>query len=231
MTGIRTGRATAPLARGRRITPEGVTLVWEIAAPSESAVPPKPQDPAARRRMSRRLLRAELDEILPGGHVLVQQCTSCGSTEHGLLRVERTASPAGREAPAAPAPPAPPLVSVSYAGPLTVVGVAPPGSRRFGIDVEWDTPERQRAAREAFASAPRGASGAPGGGADADHPLREWTRLEAIAKAHGRGLRGDWARPDATGLTCTELTIEFGSHTDGQDPSPNPSAILSIAFG
>ncbi len=150
----------------------------------------------------------------------MQQCTSCGSTEHGLLRVERTASPAGRKAPAAPAPP---LISVSYAGPLTVVGVAPPGSRRFGIDVEWDTPERQRAAREAL--------GAPPPSHSADHPLREWTRLEAIAKAHGRGLRGDWARPDATGLTCTELTIEFGSHTDGQDPSPNPSAILSIAFG
>ncbi len=104
---------------------------------------------------------------------LAQRCAACGSATHGQLRLD---------APGAP------LVSVSYAGGYAVTAVAPAGSAEFGIDAEPDTELTRRAVAESLGW---------GAGHRPDRAVAEWTRLEAIAKARGTGLRGDWQHPRA----------------------------------
>lgn len=129
-----------------RAAAHGTTLAW-------TAVP----DPTRRRAVSRELLRL----VLPRGAVLSQVCGACGG-DHGPVRVRLDGAPD-------------PLVSVSYAGSIAVVGLAPVGAASFGIDVEADDDATRRAVREAT---------------DADG-VAHWTRREAIAKAMGTGLRAE----------------------------------------
>ncbi|MBP1327462.1 hypothetical protein JOF28_002694 [Leucobacter exalbidus] len=211
--------------------PHGITIAWGKALPD-------------RRQASRRMLRSLLRSQLGEGFELIQQCPACGSAAHGPLRVglNAAASAAGdmsasgavavpRSVPRAVPCPVP-LVSVSYAGSLVVVGVAPAGASAFGIDVEVDSPATRAAVTEALGgSGERGASsrlGTPGVPGSLPQ-VRDWTRLEAIAKAHGRGLRGDWAAYAASAgtgtgtgtgaLECFELAL----------PGAPAGIILSIA--
>ena len=200
------GASASALPTGGSLeTVSGVTVRWEMRHSGED-----------RRAVSRRLLREELQAQLATPFELVQQCAACGSSEHGALRMEVAETAETSKAANGPTPA--PLVSVSYAGLLTVVAIAPARSRALGIDVEYDTSDRRAAVQEALGPATDGTA----------RSVREWTRLEAIAKARGRGLRGDWERGDweqaySTGLTCEVLVLDTDTHGE--------PAVLSIALG
>lgn len=117
----------------------------------------------SRNRAGRRNLgRALLQELLPAGTALTQVCPVCGGP-HGpvMTDVDGTAGP---------------FVSISYAGSLAVVGVAPEGSAGIGLDVEVNSASRQAAVREALS--------------DVDAHVSQWTRTEASLKSRGTGLHG-----------------------------------------
>ena len=203
----------AALAGGRLETASDVTVRWEMQRSGED-----------RRAVSRRLLREELQAQLATPFQVVQQCVACGSSEHGALRVEvaETAETAETSR-AVNSPTPPPLISVSYAGLLTVVAIAPPRSRALGIDVEYDTSDRCAAVQEALGPATDGTA----------RSVREWTRLEAIAKARGRGLRGDWERGDwqrADPQHSGQATLAYEDLLLDTTPGSAP-AILNIALG
>lgn len=142
--------------------PRGVVVAWQRST-------------GDRRSVSRFLLRALLVDRMPGSIDFVQQCARCGSPSHGRLRVRLSdQQSAPHREPAA-------LVSVSYAGDLAVVGVAPPGTACFGLDAESDTARTRGAAAEAL--------GRSAEASRTDLALRDWTEIEARAKAEGRGLR------------------------------------------
>lgn len=142
------------------------------------------------RDTAERLLRAGAADWL---HVpeadlrLIRLCPSCGSDRHGrpLLAPLR-----GHTVPS---------VSISRAGPVTVVALS--GAGDVGVDVE-----------------PAGAAGSPGFGAVALHPLEAaagphertltWVRKESLLKATGHGLAVDPA--------CIRLT-----------PPSEPPALLA----
>ncbi len=123
----------------------GVALTWAVA-PTRAAARP--------------LGRTLLARMLAPDASLGQVCPACGGP-HGPLLVRVGGAPG-------------PLVSVSYAGGLVAVGVAPERARAFGIDVELDDDVTRRAVGEAI-----------------DAPMvSSWTRGEAVAKARRTGLRG-----------------------------------------
>lgn len=101
-----------------------------------------------------------------------------------------------------------PLVSISYAGDLALVAVAPISATSFGIDAEVDSSQNRAAAIEAL------------GSESIRDPVAEWTRLEAIAKAKHTGLRGNWQTPDVTGFECYAVNL----------PIPWASTLLSFAI-
>lgn len=165
-----------------------------------------------RREVSRELLCALLKGRVEGEYALTQQCGECGSDSHGPVSVlaGRAASAVADAAPA-------PLVSISYAGSLAVVGIAPPGATALGIDAEVDTPQARSAAAEAL-----GLSEVRGEGAE----ITAWTRIEAAAKARGSGLRGAWVRGAADPeLTLCDLTLP-GTALSG-DSGP---VVVSVAI-
>lgn len=135
-----------PQGRSHRLAVLGATLRWDVLTAGLD-----------RRAAARSLLRRELGAAVRFSAV----CPQCGGP-HGPLTATL---PDGRA----------PLVSVAYADPLVVVGVAPRGARAFGIDAELDSPSRRRAVLEAIGSS----------------ELFDWTRLEAIAKARHLGLGVD----------------------------------------
>ena len=92
------------------------------------------------------------------------------------------------------------FVSLSHAGAVTVAAAS--AEARVGIDIESRDapPERLAAIRDVA------------GGDDLAH----WTRVEAVLKADGRGLRVD---PRAVGIRGDEATLDGGSYklTDASD--------------
>lgn len=116
----------------------------------------------ARRFLVGRVLLAQLlAQLSPADVRLVAACATCGADDHGRLRtVSGTAA-----------------VSVSYgAGHVVAAAVAASAGRRVGIDVEADrAPGRMAELATLFAPRP-----AP--------TLAEWTAIEAVLKADGRGL-------------------------------------------
>ncbi|MGO1853879.1 MAG: 4'-phosphopantetheinyl transferase family protein, partial [Microbacteriaceae bacterium] len=121
---------------------------------------------AERRATSRALVAQLLTDTGPPeldiARELVQQCPHCGSLEHGPLRTASGLS----------------VVSVSYAGDLAVAAIASTADAvALGVDVEHDRgPEPMTELAALFApQAPPG--------------IRDWTMIEAVVKADGRGLR------------------------------------------
>lgn len=167
-----------------------------------------------RRQVSRELLRSLLGENSRGhsltAHDLpatttpaatfIQECPVCGAEDHGPLRVL---------VPDAVAP----LVSVSYAGQFAVVACAPAQTRAFGIDAEFNTARTRAAIAESLASIPFDQYSSTAA-------VYTWTRLEAIAKARGTGLRGEWELPDPSGF-------EFIDHVL---PTTPEALFLSVAI-
>ncbi|UQN15320.1 4'-phosphopantetheinyl transferase family protein [Gulosibacter sp. ACHW.36C] len=165
-------------------TPGGARLAW-----ARPAV-------ASRREVARGVLR---ELLVPefGDVAFEQECAVCGSREHGPLRV---VTPAGASV-------ARVSVSVSYAGPVAVVAVAPLGVTEFGIDAETDSPRTRAAIAEALPDSP-------------EPSIQTWTALEAVAKARGIGLRGDWQRADARGFTVEHVTLPVGPGRPDADRWP-----------
>lgn len=149
-------------------TPAGIRIAWRNIT-------------TTKRETARELLQ----EILAPnfGRVRIQQrCPHCNSSIHGPVRVQtRTGTP--------------PLISISYAGDLAFVGIAPLSANAFGIDAEQDNEQTALAVSEALANAGTRAS------------IRYWTRIEALAKARGTGLRGNWQHPDTTGFKFFETSL------------------------
>jgi 4'-phosphopantetheinyl transferase len=122
-------------------------------------------DPAAASRFvqSRDLLIRTVDRVV--GHsdaTLVARCDHCGG-DHGRIHVIG----------------APVSVSVSYAGPVAIVAVLPDDAgAAVGIDIEEATAPAGRMHELAALFAP-----------DDPPDLATWTRIEAVLKADGRGLR------------------------------------------
>lgn len=174
-------------------TPGGARLAW--ARPGV----------ASRREVARGLLRELLSPDF-GDVAFAQECAVCGSREHGPLRVS---APAGVRVP---------RVSVSYAGPVAIVGVAPLGAAEFGIDAEADSPRTRAAIAEALPDSP-------------DPSIRAWTALEAVAKARGTGLRGDWQRADERGFDLEHVTLPAGPGGPTADRWPIVVALATRTAG
>ncbi len=185
------GERGDPLHRNR-LSALGATLAWQLAAPAQD-----------RHALARSLLR----ELLGDETHFSSVCPHCGGA-HGPVRAQR---PHGQA----------PLVSITYSGPLVVVGAAPALAVAFGIDAEIDSEDHRRAVSEAIGSA----------------ELYDWTRLEAVAKARRTGLRdevraldytGDthgWIAepaPGLPGLCGVDLTLTL--------PGEHGTALLSVAL-
>ncbi|MDX2375964.1 hypothetical protein M4I32_04030 [Microbacterium sp. LRZ72] len=120
-------------------------------------------DRAARRPTAERLLR----RLAGAGATadVTRDCPRCGEGDHGAPRLVG----------------APVRCSISHAGDVTVVAVAPSGRcGAIGIDAELSTP----GVRD-----PAGLARALGTTGSAD--LARWTRVEAALKARGSGLALD----------------------------------------
>jgi 4'-phosphopantetheinyl transferase len=114
-----------------------------------------------------RALVAELAAVAPEDVRIVARCPDCGG-EHGRPVV--MAPDAATEV----------RVSLAHTGDITVAAALVGGS--VGVDAEQRTPGEGTATTDAGDSVP-----APH---TADE-LRQWTRIEAVLKADGRGLRVD----------------------------------------
>ncbi|GAA3012585.1 hypothetical protein GCM10010461_23720 [Microbacterium aurantiacum] len=123
-----------------------------------------------RRETAWRLVR----QMLPPSAALSTRCPACGADDHGPVRVSGVAARA----------------SVAYAGDRAFVAVSTdPRVRALGIDAE-----RRRAPV-------RDAAGYDGLFAPEVPPsVRSWTRVEAVLKALGTGIRRDprTVRPSGT---------------------------------
>ena len=146
-------------------------------------------------RMLARTLVAELTGLDADTIRLESPCPDCG-LPHGKPRVVGAAARA--------------RVSVSHAGPLTLAIAAL--DHEVGIDAE-----------QAGASAERLAAIEAVAGASID-PLRHWTRVEAVLKADGRGLRVD---PREVSITSDTATL--GEHTYALEAIDIEGFVVSVA--
>ena len=160
--------------------------------------------PAPAAALRRDVAWALLRDMLPPGAQLHNSCARCGGP-HGAVVVEN----------------APFAASVSYAGGLAVVAVAPLGGgvTAIGVDAEADL------------DTPRDAVGLRGVlGGDRDVVLREWTRVEAALKADGRGLRVDPAGVQlAGGEDGWTAHVPEGGEIIGWDAAAPPGVTISVA--
>lgn len=110
-------------------------------------------------------------------------------------------------------------LSVAYAAGFAIVCVAT-GAASVGIDAEPEHDERRDAAGMTGIVRP-----------DVRASVREWTRIEAVLKADGRGLRVD---PAAVTITGTDDGVWLGAIDDsprrftGRD-LPGPSGVIVSA--
>jgi 4'-phosphopantetheinyl transferase len=160
--------------------------------------------PHARERMiwGRYLLRrlvGELGRADPAGVHITARCVDCGGAH-------------GRPVLAGDNPDALNL-SVSACAGMVVVAVA--AGRSVGIDIE------PRAAGAAALQAVERLTGHTG------DPLRHWTRVEAVLKADGRGLRVDPSRVTISGNRA-ELD---GTSYRLLDVPVDPDFVVSVALG
>jgi len=110
----------------------------------------------------RTVLQRLLHDAGASDDTVAHECPRCGSAAHGPLRTSSGTT----------------VVSLSHAGDLTVGAIArADAAASVGVDVEAD-----RGAARLIELAPLFAPREP-------PTLREWTMIEAVVKADGRGLR------------------------------------------
>jgi len=155
----------------------------------------------ARRDVAWQLLRALVGDRAAS---ITNACPRCGGP-HGPVRIA-----GGRV-----------VASVTYAGGFAIACIADQASAAaVGIDAESvNDPRRSTAGMRGIIH--------PGGSSS----LREWTRVEAVLKADGRGLR---VAPAAVSLTegdgAWRATVEDSRRAfDGWDLPGPPGTILSVA--
>ena len=157
---------------------------------------------AARRDVAWELLRTLLPD--PSARI-TNVCDRCGGP-HGRVRVEQ----AGVQA------------SVAYAGGWALVCVAPDtDAAAIGIDAEPESDERRDAAGLTGIVRPGEITSA-----------REWTRIEAVLKADGRGLRVPPSDVALTGSGPRWSAAVAGSDREfvGTDAAGPPGILVSVVF-
>jgi 4'-phosphopantetheinyl transferase len=152
-------------------------------------------------RLLLRELVAEQIGIQPAEVTIDARCTDCGG-------------PHGRPVATGPGDDARAL-SLSVSACAGMVVVVTSRGRPVGIDVE------PRASSAGRLQAIRQVAG------DTGHPLRHWTRIEAVLKADGRGLRVDprQVRVHTQGAELEGTLYRFA------EPDFDPRFVLSAAFG
>ncbi len=135
---------------------------------------------------------------------ITNECPRCGGP-HGPVHIDR----AGVHA------------SVTYAGGFAVVCVADDRAASVGIDAEPETHERRDAA---------GLTGIVRPGEFAS--VRDWTRVEAVLKADGRGLAVDPAAVAivAEGTSWTASVDGSDRAFVGRDVAGPPGIVVSVAL-
>lgn len=177
-----------------------------LLSPSERARFDTTMSASARSRLIwGRMLSRELVAEQVGGResevTITANCADCGSA-HGRPIVTGPGDDA-RE------------LSLSISGCSGMVVVATSLHRRVGIDVE------PRAGSDARLHAIREIAG------DSEDPLRHWTRVEAVLKADGRGLRVDPRRVRMDGDRAELDGVNYRlSH-----PVIDPRFVISVAIG
>lgn len=151
-----------------------------------------------------RELVAAIAAVEPTDVTIEARCPVCGG-------------PHGRPTVVSPAAATPLQLSLAHSG--AVVAAAAAWENPVGVDVERadaaHAPERDDAI-----AAVAGASG--------DDPLEHWTRVEAVLKADGRGLRVDPGRVRIRAGDATGDTVD--AWIDGDEASPH-YALASIDLG
>lgn len=192
-------------------------LIARAELPATLATPPV--DRIRRTGAGRAVLRAlvgRLAGIEPGEVVIEARCPDCGGSHGRPVVMGPDAAKTIR-------------VSLAYAG-TAIVAAAIVGSA-IGVDAELTstgtTPDaalRDAARREAVRSI-------SGTGSDSVDPLIQWTRIEAVVKADGRGLRVD---PSAVAFTTDtdglRATVAGGARTyDVHDVPLGDDVYVSVA--
>lgn len=152
-----------------------------------------------RRETAWRLVR----QMLPASAALSAQCPSCGADDHGPVRVSGASGRA----------------SIAYADDRAFVAVSTdPRVRALGVDAE----RRRDPVRDAAGYEGLFASGVPAS-------VRSWTRVEAVLKALGTGIRRDprTVRPSGTARRWRS-TVE-DANIVGWDPHVARGFQVSVA--
>lgn len=152
-----------------------------------------------RRETAWRLAR----QMLPASSALSARCPSCGADDHGPVRVSGVSARA----------------SIAYAGDRAVVAVSTdPRVRALGVDAE----RRRAPVRDAAGYDGLFSSGVPAS-------VRSWTRVEAVLKALGTGIRRDprTVRPSGTGRRW-RASVDDADFT-GWDPHVARGYRVSVA--
>jgi 4'-phosphopantetheinyl transferase len=162
-----------------------VIRLWQAGEWPQVAVEVGSTDRAEARARGRALIATLLAEWreAPIGTEVVALCPDCGG-DHGRPMLMVGGRPIDAH------------VSIAHSGPFTAVALH--HDLPLGIDIEERTADPERLA------AIRGVTGI-----DTDDPLRHWTRVEAVLKAHGDGLRIDPSRVRVTSIgSDTIATID-----------------------
>lgn len=142
-------------------------------------------DPRPERFLTGRMLLRELASGVTGTPLesitIAARCPDCGR-QHGRPAIE------GSEL----------FVSLSHSHELTVAALI--DGTPIGVDIE-----RRAASTERLAAIREVAGGAADGNGDGGDDVRHWTRVEAVLKADGRGLRVD---PRAVAIDGDEATLD-----------------------
>jgi phosphopantetheinyl transferase len=154
-------------------------------------------------RLAKQLI-AYLAGCDPSAVMLHRRCSRCGGL-HGRVAVTY---PAGYQ------------LSLTHAP--GIVGAAVSATGDVGIDVEpWTSPGRWLGLRDVLASAAPALLAMRPGSDDEHEVLRAWVRWEALAKAHGAGLRVAPARVAAAAGPSADnavAAVHMGTADGGEPP-------------
>ncbi|MFS0733932.1 hypothetical protein ABC304_03310 [Microbacterium sp. 1P10UB] len=198
-----------------------VALAWEVAPTDDEAAVHRAAAclPASQARRAAGLSGARAATFVTGRRLLVRLAADL---EPGAaLEIDTGCTTCGEDHGRPRAVGAPLALSVAYAGPLVVAAAA----RREEVGAVGVDVERESGAVDLSGLAPAGASGLVG-----------WTRIEAVLKADGRGIRLDPGEvridPTAPGPLLRQATARLPGRDKGIEVATvtGPAAhLLSVA--